>query len=191
MDATPPLPGEVLDRLTSALYEELRRLAHARLHGERAAHTLQTTALVHEAYLRLAASEVAPVDRVHFLALAASTMRRVLIDHARGRGRDKRGAGALHVALEDAPEASALTPPAVDVLDVDRALEDLGRLDARKARLLELHVFGGLTYGEMAEASAISEATVHRELRLGRAWLRRALAGDAASRSGDAGRLPG
>jgi len=179
MESNAPIAGAALDRLTAALYEELRRLARARLRGERAGHTLQTTALVHEAYLRLAASEVAPVDRVHFLALAASTMRRVLIDHARGRRRDKRGAGVLHVALEDAPEAAvSLGPPAIDVLDVDRALADLGRFDARKARILELHVFGGLTYGELAEVTAISQATVHRELRLGCAWLRRALSSE-------------
>jgi RNA polymerase sigma factor (TIGR02999 family) len=133
---------------------------------------------VHEAYLRLAASEVAPVDRVHFLALAASTMRRVLIDHARSRRRGKRGAGVLHVALEEAPEPVASPGPlAIDVLDVHRALAELGRVDARKALILELRVFGGLTYAELAEVTAISEATVHRELRLGWAWLRRALSG--------------
>jgi RNA polymerase sigma factor (TIGR02999 family) len=179
MESNPPLAGAALDRLTAALYGELRSLAHARLRGERLGHTLQTTALVHEAYLRLAASEVAPVDRVHFLALAASTMRRVLIDHARSRRRGKRGAGAVHVTLEDATVALASPGPAViDVLDVDRALADLERLDARKARILELHVFGGLTYGELAVVTSISAATVQRDLQFGCAWLRRALSGE-------------
>lgn len=165
--------------MTAALYEELRALARRRLRGERAGHTLQTTSLVHEAYLRLAAAEVAPMNRVHFLALAASTMRRVLIDHARGRGRDKRGAGAVRVAFEEAGEIAANEqPPVADVLDLDRALEELSRFDARKAKLLELHTFGGLTYVELAEATELSEASVHRELRLGRAWLKRALAGE-------------
>jgi RNA polymerase sigma factor (TIGR02999 family) len=165
-----------VDRLTTALYSELRRLASQRLRGEREGHTLQTTALVHEAYLRLAGAELSPRDRVHFLALAASTMRRVLIDHARGRGRGKRGHGAVHLPLDAAPEPSAAGSP-VDVLDVDRALDALARFDERKARLLELHLFGGLSYAELAEATVSSESTVHRELRLGRAWLRRALAG--------------
>jgi RNA polymerase sigma factor (TIGR02999 family) len=169
------LPSELLDRLTTALYEELRRLARLRLRGERLGHTLQTTSLVHEAYLRLAAAEVAPVDRVHFLALAASTMRRVLIDHARGRGRDKRGGDAVRVTIDEARDLPNADPPPVDVLDVDRALVELARFDARKAKLLELYTFGGLSYPELAQATEISEATVHRELRLGRAWLRRAL----------------
>jgi RNA polymerase sigma factor (TIGR02999 family) len=165
-----------LDQLTSALYDELRRLARQRLRGERSDHTLQTTALVHEAYLRLAGAHVAPHDRVHFLSLAATTMRRVLIDHARGRQRDKRGAGAIHVPLDTSADmAAAGRGNDIDVIDVDQALENLSRLDARKAKLLELHVFGGLTYAELAQATEISEATVHRELRLGRAWLKRAL----------------
>lgn len=169
------LPPDLLDRLTTALYEELRRLAHLRLRGERPGHTLQTTSLVHEAYLRLAAAEVAPVDRVHFLSLAASTMRRVLIDYARGRRRDKRGGEAVRLTFEEARDLPLAEPTAVDVLDVDRALAELARFDARKAKLLELHTFGGLSYPELAEATGISEATVHRELRLGRAWLKRAL----------------
>jgi RNA polymerase sigma factor (TIGR02999 family) len=166
-----------VDRLTAALYEELRRLASKRLRGEREGHTLQTTALVHEAYLRLAGTDLSPQDRVHFLALAAGTMRRVLIDHARGRSSGKRGSGALHVPLDAAPEPSRDAAAPIDVLDVDRALDALAELDPRKARLLELHVFGGLTYAELGAATGTSEATVHRELRLGRAWLRRALAG--------------
>ena len=178
MAASPSLSTDVLDRLTSALYDELRHLARRRLRSEREGHTLQTTSLVHEAYLRLAAAEVAPVDRAHFLALAAATMRRVLIDHARGRQRDKRGGGAVRVALEEVREVAARAEPAAaDVLDIDRALEELGRFDARKARLLELHTFGGLTYEELAQVAEISEASVHRELRLGRAWLKRALTG--------------
>ncbi len=180
----PAAPSEgALDHLTSALYDELRRLARSRLRHERGGHTLQTTALVHEAYLRLAGSEVAPLDRVHFLSLAASTMRRVLIDHARGRQRGKRGGGAFHVSLDDAPDVAAPESAVVDVLDVDHALESLCRFDARKARILELHVFGGLTYAELAEATDTSEATVHRELRLGRAWLRRALGEATAAES--------
>jgi RNA polymerase sigma factor (TIGR02999 family) len=182
MAGSAPLSTEILDRLTAALYEELRALARRRLSGERAGHTLQTTSLVHEAYLRLAAAEVAPVDRVHFLSLAASTMRRVLIDHARGRLRDKRGAGAVQVPFEDAGDLAANAEPrAADVLDLDRALEELARFDARKARLLELHTFGGLTYEELAQAVELSEATVHRELRLGRAWLKRALSDGRAA----------
>jgi len=188
--ATPPAPREsinallragqagdrgAVDRASALLYEELRRLAHRQLRSERAGHTLQTTALVHEAYLRLAGAEVAWHDRVHFLSLAARQMRRILVDHARGKGRVKRGEGAVHVPLEEAAHVSS--SPGVEILAVDAALEELARLDARKAQLVELHLFGGLTYEELAEAMTLSAATVHRELRLGRAWLRRALEG--------------
>ncbi len=177
-----------IDGLTVALYDELRRLARQRLRGERGGHTLQTTALVHEAYLRLAGSEPGAHDRVHFLALAARTMRRVLIDHARARASEKRSGAALQVSLDAAPEVPAEEASPVDVLDVDRALAALERIDARKARLLELQVFGGLSYGELAEATEVSVATVHRELRLGRAWLQRALAAEGAAPPADGAR---
>jgi RNA polymerase sigma factor (TIGR02999 family) len=166
-----------LDAATARLYEELRRLARRELRAERAGHTLQTTALVHEAYLRLAGADVALTDRSHFLALSARLMRRVLVDHARGRGRFKRGAGALHVPLDQATEPQA--PATAEILVVHDALSELARLDARKAQLVELQIFGGLTYEELATETSLSLATVHRELRLGRAWLQRALAREA------------
>ncbi len=164
---------ESLDQASTLLYQELRRLARRELRKERADHTLQTTALVHEAYLRLAGSVVEFRDRASFLALSARLMRRILVDHARGRGRDKRGAGAHHVSIEEAGDLGH--GGGLEILLVDRALEELAGQDARKARLVELQIFAGLTYEELAEAEQISLATVHRELRLGRAYLERAL----------------
>jgi RNA polymerase sigma factor (TIGR02999 family) len=166
-----------VDRVSTLLYDELRRLAGRQLRSERAGHTLQTTALVHEAYLRLAGSQVDWQDRVHFLALAARQMRRILVDHARGKGRAKRGQGAVHVSLNEVEEAAIPPSPATEITRIDGALSELARLDERKARLIELQVFAGLTYEEMAAAAGISLATVHRELRLGRAWIEHALAG--------------
>lgn len=160
-----------LDRLIPLVHEELRRLAEQCMRGERPGHTLQPTALVHEAYLRLVDSDVAWQDRAHFFAVAATTMRRVLVDHARAKGRAKRGGHP--VSLED----SLLVAPdrADDFLVVNDALDRLAAQDARAARVVELHYFGGLTYEEAAEALGISAATVDRDLRFARAWLHRAL----------------
>ena len=169
---------KALDAFTELLYDELRRLARGQMRGERSSHTLQTTALVHEAYLRLAAAGIDPIDRPRFLGLAARTMRRVLIDHARAHGRSKRGGQVTRVCLDEARDVESMpagSPDAVDVLAVDLALEQLARLDDRKAKVLELHVFGGLTYDELAAALDLSTATVHRELNFSRAWLRREL----------------
>lgn len=166
-----PIP---LDRLTEALYPELRRLARRAMRNEHRGHTLQATAVVHEAYLRLAGQSLEVESRAHFLALSARLMRRILIDHARTRSRDKRGGGQFHVTLTEGARVDA--GPRLELFDLDRALRELSAFDDRRARLLELQIFGGLTYPEMAEALAISEATVHRELRLARAWLQRQLA---------------
>ena len=162
-----------LDRLIPLVHAELRRMAEQCMRGERAGHTLQPTALVNEAYLRLIGSSVAWQDRAHFFAVAATTMRRVLVDHARARGRLKRA--ARPVSLED----SILVAPdrADDLLVVDDALERLAVRDARAAQVVELHYFGGLTYEETAEALAVSAATVDRDLRFARAWLHRELLG--------------
>ncbi len=171
-----------IDHLTSLLYDELRRIARQRMRRERSDHTLRTTALVNEAYLRLVGSgDVSISSRVHFLAIASQQMRRILVDHARHRGRAKRGGDAPHVALLDDVDGQAteINPTEMaldDVLVINDALERLAALDTRKARMVELHLFGGLTYAELAEAMTVSAATVHRELRLGRAWLRRSLA---------------
>ena len=160
-----------LDRLIPLVYAELHRMAEQCFQGERAGHTLQPTALVNEAYLRLLGSAVAWKDRAHFFAVAATTMRRVLVDHARARGRLKRD--ARPVSLEE----SLLVAPdrADDLLVVDDALDRLAARDGRAAKVVELHYFGGLTYEETAEALDVSAATVDRDLRFARAWLHREL----------------
>lgn len=162
-----------LDRLTPVVYEELRRLARRTLAGERKGHTLQPTALVNEAYLRLVGTDVPWRDRVHFFAVAARLIRRILVDHARARGRVKRRAGE-RVPLD---ERTLFSPePGREMVLLDEALNELAELDARKAQVVELHFFGGLTYDEIAEAVGISPATVDRDLRLAKAWLQRQIA---------------
>lgn len=162
-----------LDRLLPLVYDELARIARGALRSERPDHTLQTRALVHEAYLRLIDADVSWQDKAHFMAVAARTMRRVLVDHARGRRRQKRGGGAVKVELEDV--AAIVAAPSVDVLDLHDVLERLAEFDPRKASIVELHFFGGLSYDETAEAVGVSAATVDRELRMAKAWLRHEL----------------
>ncbi len=162
-----------LNDLLPQVYEELRRLARRNMRGERKNHTLETTALVHEAYVRLIEADVAWQDRVHFFAVAAGMMRRILIDHARAARRVKRGGGADKVGLDEALAIS--DAPDKDVIDLDEALKALAEKDPRKSRILELHYFGGLSYEEIAEAVSVSPATVHRELRFSKAWLHQQL----------------
>jgi RNA polymerase sigma factor (TIGR02999 family) len=160
-----------LDRLMSLVHDELHRLAQRCMRGERPDHTLQATALVNEAYLRLADADVDWKDRAHFFAVAATAMRRILVDYARGRGRKKR-AGVM-ISLDEsvliAPDREA------ELLAIDDALTQLAGHDERAARVVELHYFGGLTYDEIAEALGISAATVDRDLRFAKAWLYREL----------------
>ena len=139
------------------------------MRAERGSHTLQATAVVHEAFLRLIHANVDVQDRGHFFALTSRLMRRVLVDHAKSRTREKRDAGALEPSAENTDQA--LPTPALDVVALDDALERLLQLDPRMAQVIELHYFGGMTYEEIAAAMGISAATVHRELRLARAWL--------------------
>jgi RNA polymerase sigma factor (TIGR02999 family) len=160
---------EALDQLMPLIYDELRRLASHYMKSERPAHTLQATALVNEAYIRLVDMNVRWQDRVHFFAVAARLMRRILVDEAKSKHRAKRGGGGVRLSLD---EALIVSPePAQDIVALDDALKSLGAFDERKSQLIELHFFGGLTYDELAEALGISQATVHRELRLAKAWL--------------------
>jgi RNA polymerase sigma factor (TIGR02999 family) len=163
--------GDAVDlaSLLPLVYDELRAIATRRMRAERPDHTLQPTALVHEAFLRLSGSDVNVADRPHFFALAASTMRRVLVDHAKARRRGKRGAGVSAVPLDDALHVAEA--PNADIEALDEALEALAAQDPRKARVIELHYFGGLNYDEIAEALELSVATVNRDLRFARAWL--------------------
>lgn len=160
-----PDPGD----LVPLVYDELRRLAHHYMRGERPDHVLQTTALVNEAYLRLAGmSRMQWRDRTHFLAMAATQMRRILVDYARERNAGKRG-GDLHVtAIDRAPD---IPDRAVDVTALDTALDELARFDAQQARIVELRFFGGLTMEETAKALDISPATVGRDWVSAKAWL--------------------
>lgn len=163
---------QALDRLMPLVYEELRHLAHQRLRGERPDHTLGTTALVHEAYLRLVDIHRAGFrSRAHFLAMASRAMRRVLVDHARRHAAEKRGGGVRPLALDDIPGPAADDERIFRVLVLDEALERLATIDDRHARILEQHYFGGLTVVDIAEAMDISQATVKRDLRAARAWL--------------------
>jgi RNA polymerase sigma factor (TIGR02999 family) len=159
-----------LEKVTQLVYEELRRLAHRYMSGQRDDHTLQTTALVNEAYLRLAAQEQPDfANRSHFLAVAAKAMRQILVDHARATLREKRGAGAKAIELD---EAALVSPePTREILDLNEALERLSALDARKAQVVEMRYFGGLKQEEIAEALNVSEVTVRRDWTFSRAWL--------------------
>jgi RNA polymerase sigma factor (TIGR02999 family) len=168
-----------LDELTPVLYDELRRIASGQLARERRNHTLQSTEIVHEAFIRLLGSDVAWQDRAHFLAVAARTMRRLLVDHARARGRVKRGGDLAQVTLQ--PNDASSEPVSEELLTLDRALQALAVQDERAASVVELHHFGGLSYDEVAEVVGISAATVKRDLRLARAWLRREMLGAAGA----------
>ena len=162
------------EQLLSLLYGDLKRRARRQLRGERRGHTLQPTALVHEAYLRLIRqTEVSWQNRAQFLGLAAVMMRRVLVDHARNRQAEKRGGAAVRVPLE--AEVASAPAPEADFGDLEKALEELAQQDPRQARLLELRVFGGLSYEDAAEVLGVSPATARRDWRIARAWLFRRL----------------
>jgi RNA polymerase sigma factor (TIGR02999 family) len=159
-----------LDRLVPIIYSDLQRMARARLRAERDGHSLQTTALVHEVYLRLVdANRMTLENRAHFFGVASRLMRQVLVDHARRRDAEKRGGDATRVSLSD---ASPTAPDRiVDILVLDEALEALTALDERLCRVVELKFFGGLTIDEMAAALNVSRATVERDWAVAKAWL--------------------
>ena len=169
---------DALSRLVPLVYNELRRLAGRYMRDERTGHTLQPTALVHEAYLRLAAQDRANwQDRAQFMGIAGQLMRRILVDHARKRYAAKRG-GTL-VTLDEGignPRSTAAQPE--EILSVDEALARLDRLDPQQARVVELRYFGGLSAAETAEAMGMSQRTVEREWATAKAWLRAQLAGE-------------
>lgn len=164
---------EALDRLMPLVHDELRRLARRAFRGERSGHTLQTTALVNEAYLKLVGANVPWQDRVHFFAVAARCMRRVLVDHARARDSAKRGGGLVRVTLGE--ELVSGESEILDFVALDRALAALESQDERKGRAIELHYFAGLTVEEIAKLHGVSAPTVKKDLRFGRAFLRDAL----------------
>ncbi len=159
---------QALDQLTPIVYQELRRLAHHYMKGERPLHTLQTTALIHEAYIRLIDLKLGWQDRNHFFAVAASMMRRILTDFARRRKAAKRGGGITDLPLDDAHIAAQ---PAWYLVALDDALKDLDSFDQRKSKIVELRYFGGLTIQETAAVLELSRSTVDRELKMAKAWL--------------------
>jgi RNA polymerase sigma factor (TIGR02999 family) len=161
------------EKLLEVVYAELKNLAAASLRGERADHTLQPTALVHEAWLRLVdQTRVEWRNRAHFLGTAALAMRRVLVDHARARGREKRGSGAQREPLEsDLAQVPGGLDLELDVLALDQGLEELARHSARAARVVELRFFAGLTEEETADVLGVARPTVTRDWRAARAWL--------------------
>jgi RNA polymerase sigma factor (TIGR02999 family) len=188
MDAPVPSPEQVtqllvnwshgdsaaLEELTPLVYEELHRLAHYHMSRAHPDHTLQTTALVNEAYLRLA-DQSSPnfQNRAHFFAVSARAMRQILVDYARAYQRQKRGSGAHKVELDEAAIVSR--EGTKEIVDVNEALQELGKLDARKAQVVELKYFGGLTYEEIAEVVKISVGTVRRDWEFAKAWLHKEL----------------
>ena len=174
--------GAKADELMPEVYDELRRLAASYMRRERPGQTLQATALVHEAFLRLSKEKKQPwKNRTHFLAIAALSMRQILVQRARARDAEKRGGGAEKITLDDAvmgapaPGANAEQAAGVDVLELDAALERLAALDPQQAKIVELRYFGGMTVEEVAEALDISPATVKRHWTVARAWLHKEL----------------
>jgi RNA polymerase sigma factor (TIGR02999 family) len=163
-----------LERLIPLVHAELRRIARRYMRNERAGHTLQTSALINEAYLRLIdAQQVRWHNRAHFFGIAAQLMRRVLVDFARSRSYKKRGGGALQVSLDEAMVTSK--ERGEDLVALDEALSALSELDERKGRVVEMRFFGGLNEKEIAEALTVSQETVRRDWRLAKSWLRRRL----------------
>ena len=170
---------DALEHLMPLVYQELHRIAAAHFRRERPEHTLQATALVHEAYLKLVNQQHAHWEnRTQFFAVAATMMRRVLVDHARAQAADKRGAGATRLSLCDVAEPRAIGGEAdVDVLALNEALDKLAALDPRQARVVELRFFGGLDLEETASATETSVTTVKRDWTMAKAWLYRELGG--------------
>ncbi|MCU1268557.1 MAG: hypothetical protein JWM21_4875 [Acidobacteria bacterium] len=178
---------QALQELLPLIYEELRRLAHNFLYRERPDHTLQTTALVHEAYLKLIDQRDARwQNRAHFFAIAAQAMRRILIDSARKHIAVKRGGGGEKLSLDEA--ASISIEPDTDLLALDEALTALAQIDVEQNRIVELRYFGGLTIEETAAVMKLSPATIKREWAMARAWLHQALRGESVPPSPDASR---
>jgi RNA polymerase sigma-70 factor (ECF subfamily) len=162
---------EAIDQLMPLVYDDLRRLARHFMRRERPGHTLQATALVNEAYIRLSGVQVSWKDRSHFLAVFARLMRRLLVDHARAGHRLKRE--SQKISLDEATQV--FVKPALDFVALDHALTQFATFDARKAEIIELHYFGGMSNDEVADVLGISRATVQRDLRLAKAWLKRQL----------------
>ena len=185
--ATPPTPDitrllvdwsegrrDALDQLMPAIYQELHKIAGSYLRRERADHTLQPTALIHEAYLRLVGPNVPSFkSRTHFYGIAAHVMRQILVEHARARGAAKRGAGGRKVSLDDVTLFSE--ERTADLVALDDALTTLAGFDERKSKVIELRFFAGLSLDDTADALGVSVATIGRELRLAQAWLQREL----------------
>ncbi len=168
-----------LEELTPILYKELHRMAHRYMRGERPGHTLQTTALINEAYLRLVRwNNVRWQNRAHFFGVSAQLMRKILVDFARSRNYAKRGAGAHVLSLDDAPAVSS--DRARDILALDDALKQLAALDLRKSQIVELRFFGGLSLEEAAEILKVSSRTIRREWELAKVWLGREMSAETA-----------
>jgi RNA polymerase sigma factor (TIGR02999 family) len=168
-----------LERLVPLVESELRRLARTYMARERQDHTLQTTALINEAFIRPTdAKTVQWKDRAHFIGISARLMRRVLVDHARARGYQKRGGDIQRVSLDEALVVGA-PEPSLNLVALDRALEVLAAVDSRKARVIDLRFFGGLSVEETAQVLQVSTDTVKRDWRLAKLWLLRELAGEA------------
>jgi RNA polymerase sigma factor (TIGR02999 family) len=175
---------DALDRLVAIVYPELRRIARQQLAGRRPGESVESAALASEAYLKLErAGGIRCESRLHFLALCAQIMRRILVDHARRRGMAKRGGDALHMRLDDVLVAAQAR--GVEVLALDEALDALTRIDARKGQVVELRFFGGLSIEETAQVLGVSVETVKRDWRMARAWLLAELAGKRHRPSGN------
>lgn len=198
MNSSAPPPGAVTQLLARAangdngavtslfdlLYRELRGLAVSAMRSERGDHTLQPTALVHEAFLRLADDTGAIENRRHFFGVAASAMRRILVEHARARHAAKRGGHAPRVSIDDVAVAAPAALDLVDLESLDAALTELARLDPRQARVVELRYFAGLTVEEAADVLGASPRTVKRDWQMARAWLRREMSRAAGQSAG-------
>jgi RNA polymerase sigma factor (TIGR02999 family) len=166
---------QAFDELTSLVYDQLHALAASIFSGERAGHTLQPTALVNEAMQRLMGSDVDWQDRNHFFAMSARLMRRILVNHAKAKNSAKRGSGALRVTMQDF-HGHTDADTSAEIIALDDSIKELATFDERKAKVIELHYFAGMTYQELAAVMNIAESTVHQDLRTAKAWLHQRMA---------------